>query len=281
VETRIDHLIITGGGFIGSSLRKHFESGENPSLRVWTAGRTESENSITAIVEQNQLTNYGVILSGWSGVAASHSRDAQVQMQSLLDFEKQLNEVSSLRPSITVGFGSQIEKAGQNRLGPETLTSYAAAKIEARTLFEAAMQSSGLIGKWIYIYSVYGPEMDSGWLLPQLIRAGASNVPLSMGECAQKWGLLHISDFSTAIELILQKPDLFPFEIDLGGEASQTLRQLVLQVEDILGCRCATFEKKGPTPPDSVPDLAALRAAGWTQRVTLKQGLLDLKDMYA
>ena len=281
VETQIDHLIITGGGFIGSNLRKHFEAISDPPFKVWTAGRTGSENSITAIVEQNQLVNFGVILSGWSGVAASHSRDSNIQMQSLMEFEKQLGEVSSLRPLIALGFGSQIEKTALNSLGTEASTSYAAAKIEARKLFENAMKSSGLIGKWIYIYSVYGPEMDPSWLLPQLIRASAIDAPLTMGDCAQKWGFLHISDFCAAIEVVLRQPDLFHFEIDLGGEASQSLRELVLQVEQILGRSCATFEKKGPSSPDSVPDLAALHAVGWSQRVTLKQGLLELKDRYA
>jgi hypothetical protein len=92
VEAQIENLIITGKGFIGSSLRKYFEDNDSP-IKVWTAGRTGSEISITAIVEQNQLSNFGVVLSGWTGVATSKSMDLEVQTQSLREFEKRLGEV--------------------------------------------------------------------------------------------------------------------------------------------------------------------------------------------
>ncbi len=280
METQIENLIITGNGFIGSSLRKYFESNDSP-IKVWTAGRTGSEISITAIVEQHQLSNFGVVLSGWSGVATSHSMDLEIQMQSLREFERQLGEVVSLRPSITLGFGSQIEKAGDNANGIDSITSYASAKIEARKMFVEALRESNLVGKWIYIYSVYGRDMHDSWLLPQLIKASLSGTNLEMGECLQKWGLLHISDFSRAIELIVSKPSSFPLELDLGGNATGSLRELVEEVESILGTPIATFAKKGHRAPDSVPDLGPLKNAGWTQRVTLKQGIQELKDRYA
>ena len=280
VEAQIENLIITGKGFIGSSLRKYFEANDSP-IKVWTAGRTGSDISITAIVEQNQLSNFGVVLCGWGGVATSKSMDLEVQMQSLREFEKQLGEVVSLRPSITLGFGSQIEKAGLNANGTNEITSYASAKIEARKKFAEAMRESNLVGKWIYIYSVYGRDMHDSWLLPQLIKASVSGTNLEMGECLQKWGLLHISDFSSAIELIVSKPSLFPLELDLGGQATKSLRELVAEVESILGTSIATFAKKGPQAPDSVPDLGPLKDAGWAQRVTLKQGIQELKDRYA
>jgi nucleoside-diphosphate-sugar epimerase len=280
VQAQIENLIITGKGFIGSSLRKYFEDNDSP-IKVWTAGRTGSEISITAIVEQNQLSNFGVVLSGWSGVATSKSMDLEVQTQSLREFEKQLGEVVSLRPSITLGFGSQIEKAGLNANGTDEITSYASAKIEARKKFVEAMRGSNLVGKWIYIYSVYGPDMQDSWLLPQLIKASLSGTNVDMGECLQKWGLLHISDFSRAIELIVSKPSFFPLELDLGGNATGSLRELVEEVESILGTTIATFAKKGPQAPDSVPDLGPLKHAGWAQRVTLKQGIQELKDRYA
>ncbi|MEN9954850.1 MAG: hypothetical protein RL460_48 [Actinomycetota bacterium] len=280
MEAQTENLIITGNGFIGSSLRKYFEANDSP-IEVWTAGRTGSEQSITAIVEQNQLSNFGVVLSGWSGVATSQSMDFEVQMRSLREFERQLGEVVSLRPSITLGFGSQIEKAGLSANGAGAITRYASAKIEARKMFMEAMRESSLVGKWIYIYSVYGRDMHDSWLLPQLIKASVSGTNLEMGECVQKWGLLHISDFSRAIELIVRTPGLFPLELDLGGQATKSLRELVEEVESILGTSCATFEKKGPLAPDSVPDLGPLRDAGWAQRVTLEQGIQELKDRYA
>lgn len=280
MNTRMQHLIITGAGFIGSNLRKHFESTQGSKIKVWTAGRAGTQYSLTSIVGQNALKDFGVILSGWGGVASAHAQDAKQQKQSLDDFEKQLQEVAALRPSVTLGFGSQIEKSVSQLPEADGQLNYAQAKFQARNLFFETMESTGLVGKWIYIYSIYGQNMDASWLLPQLLRAGAQGVPLSMGPCGQKWGLLHISDFVRAIETIVNSPTSFPRELDVGGEATKTLRDLVLEVEKTLGQRCATFDKEGLPSTDSVPDLAPLQAAGWTQRVTLRQGVLELKDRY-
>lgn len=281
MKEQIEHLIITGRGFISSSLREYFETKAKSSIRVWIAGRSTSKNSITSIVEQNQLENFGVILSGWSGVIASMATDSKVQNQSLWDFEKQLVEVEHLRPIITLGFGSQIENAPIEHSGLSNLTEYAAAKIAARKRFEALIENSGLAGKWIRIFSVYGPKMHDSWLLPQLIRAGMNGTPLRMGTCEHKWGLLHVSDFSAAIEAILKSPSSFPNSVDLGGEANQSLRNLVHEVENILERKCAIFADNGLAHPDSIPDLIALKNSGWQARVTLRQGLLELKDSYA
>ena len=277
MDFQIDNLVITGGGFIGTNLRKHFEAKQKSNVKVWQAGRSGSENSVTSIVENNKLTNFGVILNGWGGVTSSSSGDSALQTQSLREFEAQIGEIKSLSPLITLGFGSQIEKSGDLK----KLTSYAAAKIEARKLFANMIESSNLLGKWIYIYSVYGPDMNESWLLPQLIIGGAKGSPLNMGQCLQKWGFLHISDFSDAIELIISMPHLFPFEIDLGGDASNSLRELVYEVEKSVGFKCANFTHFGMPGWDSVPDLRPLTAAGWAQRVTLNHGVQELRDRYA
>ncbi len=280
MEAHIENLIVTGGGFIGSHLRKYFETTYGTELRVWTAGRAGSVNSITALVEENELSDFAVILSGWSGVAASRSRDKQVQLRSLREFAKQVEEVTNLRPRVTLGFGSQIEKSALSASKHEDITEYARAKIKARELFEASIRQSSLMGKWIYIFSVYGEGMDEDWLLPQLIRASKNGAQLSMGQCLQRWGFLHVSDFCSAIDLIISNPDVFPFAIDIGDKADASLRDLVHVVEQILGNQCATFDSRGRLAPDSIPDLSPLLAAGWSQRVTLKQGVEELRDVY-
>lgn len=279
--TNIQDIVITGRGFLGSNLRRYFESTHGPGIRVWTAGRAGTKSSITDIAEQNGIRNFAVVLSGWSGVIASKSRDAEVQQKSLKEFELQVQEVIKIRPTLTLGFGSQIEKAGFGDPASPELSQYAKAKIQARAFFESALAESSLVGKWAYIYSVYGSGMDSSWLLPQLLRASSTGVPLAMGQGLQKWGFLHISDFCRAIDLVIQKPEMFPFEVDIGAQADHTLRDLVNQVEDILGMTCATFEKRGAPSSDSIPNLEPLRSAGWSQRVSLKEGLEELRGIYA
>jgi nucleoside-diphosphate-sugar epimerase len=281
MEAPFENLIVTGSGFLGSHLRKHFELTYGDSFRAWTAGRSGSSNSLTAIVEDNELTNFAVILSGWSGVAASLSRNQGVQTQSLIDFEKQVEEVTTLRPLVTLGFGSQIEKSALKGSKLEDITDYARAKMRAREIFEASIEQSSLVGKWIYIFSVYGEGMDSGWILPKLIDAHKNGALVSMGACLQRWGFLHVSDFCRAIDLILSRPSDFPFTIDIGDEAARSLRDLVHEVEKILGSQCATFSNSATLVPDSIPDLRPLKSAGWSQHVTLEQGLEELKDSYA
>ncbi len=280
MEAPFENLIVTGSGFLGSHLRKHFELTYGESVRAWTAGRSGSSDSLTAIVEDNELTNYAVILSGWSGVAASLSRNQEVQTQSLIDFEKQVEEVTTLRPLVTLGFGSQIEKSALKGSKLEDVTDYARAKMRAREIFEASIERSSLVGKWIYIFSVYGEGMDSGWILPKLIDAHKNGSLVSMGPCLQKWGFLHVSDFCRAIDLILSRPSDFPFAIDIGNKADRSLRDLVHEVELILGNQCATFDNRVSLAPDSIPDLSPLITAGWSQRVTLKQGVEELRDKY-
>ncbi len=271
-------VIITGSGFLGSSLRNHLQ--KNPRLRVWNAGRADTNNSITSIVNSNSLSNFAVILNGWGGVFSADKDNSDLQFESLTNFRKQLFEIETLRPAITLGFGSQIENSVSTAEEDADKWTYATAKLRAGTEFLSTIRANQLQGKWVRIFSVYGLGMDQRWLIPQLVLAAKSGALVQLGPCNHKWGFLHIHDFCDAIEKLIFKKNVEGEFIDLGGFATRSLREIVTEIEEILGAKVAHYNPDASSSRDTVPDLSNLLSLGWQPKVSLREGILELSESY-
>jgi nucleoside-diphosphate-sugar epimerase len=269
-------LLVTGAkGFIGGALREHFS--KLPNFRVWPIGKSDQPNNLTKTIEEEKIADFGILLNGWTGVEKSYSSDSDLQRASLKEFKSQVQSAIQFKPKFIIGFGSQAELTLDSTSNlPKS--AYAQAKREARELLLDACQKGGIRAHWLRIYSVYGRGMASSWILPEVAKAIKENSQLKLGRCTQKWGFLHISDFCSAVEKVIEESEKLPFDIDVGGFANSSLKEQLMSLEAIMNAKVLVFEEGSGSEADSIPDLRPLLELGWEQRVDLKTGFGELVE---
>jgi nucleoside-diphosphate-sugar epimerase len=269
-------LLITGAsGFIGGALGQHFS--KKPHLRVWSIGKSDQANSLTETIEAEKMVDFGILLNGWSGVEKKHSSDSNLQRASLREFRLQVESVLKYKPKFIIGFGSQSELT-LNQSSDRPKSAYAQAKSEARSLLLDVCEKAEIKAHWLRIYSVYGQGMASSWILPEVARAIRTNSQLELGRCTQKWGFLHISDFCSAIEKIMNNSERLPFDIDVGGLANSSLKEQLTSLLEGMQSKVLLFDESKDPEADSIPNLRPLLELGWEQKVDLKTGFAELVE---
>jgi len=225
-------------------------------------------------LEASTATRKVVILNGWGGVFTSEQENSRLQSESLELFMSQVTEGLAAGADMIIGIGTQAEyRKGAGQANP---LDYQSAKLAASEYLRKKATAHGVPAHWVRLFSVYGSGMDKRWLLPSLVDASTRGLPLRLGPCSQKWGFLHVSDAARAIELVV-RGSVEDYVIDLGGEASETLKSQIEGLGALLPSLKVSFEK-GEDPEDSVPNLAPLAAAGWRSEIGLDVGVLELVE---
>ena len=266
----VEVFISGASGFLGRNLLAHFSEVEGFGSKA--IARSSEADSISSLLRASSATKKVIILNGWGGVFTSEQENSQLQSESLELFKTQVTEGLAAGADMIIGIGTQAEYrkfAGQ----PDSLD-YRSAKLAASKYLREKATAYGIPVHWVRLFSIYGNGMDKRWLLPKLVEASTSGLPLRLGPCSQMWGFLHVSDAARAIELVV-RGSIENYVIDLGGEASETLRCQIEGLRDLLPGLKVSFEP-GDAPQDSVPNLAPLLAAGWRSEISLDLGVREL-----
>jgi UDP-glucose 4-epimerase len=140
-------------------------------------------------------------------------------------------------------------------------------------------------------HNVYGPDMGSEHVIPQLaLRAAAATLgrkgrtidfPIQ-GDGLQTRAFVHVEDFTDALVRVVEHGrHLSVYHI--GSDEEVTIGDLARQIVAMFGCTAmlrATAAPLGATER-RCPDISRLRALGYTPRIALAQGLPGVVSWYA
>ena len=164
-----------------------------------------------------------------------------------------------------------------------TNDAYAIAKISGVKMCQAYNKQYGTAFVPVMPTNLYGPGDNFGLatshVLPALIRkaheAKENDSPLVVwGSGAPRREFLHVDDLSTAIAMLLFKPD-FNELVNIGTGEDVSIKELAGLV-----CKAVGFKgevKFDASRPDGTPrkvlDVSKIHALGWKAEISLKEGL--------
>ena len=271
-------IIISGSnGFLGSHLLHKLASPNRKILRI--SSKAHSLDVLEGLSPTPSPQNSTFLLAGWSGVQTRFKNDDELQRESFERFKAQVLEAYRLGIKKFVGFGSQAEKSAD--VPNLKLTCYASRKLEAKSwLEEFSQEHNDVHHTWLRIFSVYGPGMQDSWLISKVARAVANKDPLVLGSCSQPWSFLHIDDFVSAVNSILNSKN-WPNVIDVADPHQQILKELLLEIQDNLGASNLFTFGEDASEYSSQANLEYLSKLGWKPKWQLAEGVRQLVEQYS
>ena len=166
-----------------------------------------------------------------------------------------------------------------------TNDAYAIAKISGVKMCQAYNKQYGTAFVPVMPTNLYGPGDNFGLatshVLPALIRkaheAKENDSPLVVwGSGTPRREFLHVDDLSTAIAMLLFKPD-FNELVNIGTGEDVSIKELAEMVCEAVGFKGEVkFDASRPDgTPRKVLDVSKIHALGWKAEISLKDGLAD------
>jgi UDP-glucose 4-epimerase len=285
-------ILITGAsGFLGSwivrELSDNFEVHavirlDSDAYRIQTISGIEVKR-----LTHEDLLRYirdwrpeAIIATDWWGVG-SEFRNDQRQFENISRQIDIANSSVQNDVKVFIGVGSQAELGPISGTIRETAidnptTLYGSAKCQSRMRLEEIFYQTNCRFVWMRVFSTYG-AMDQGtWFIPDLIQTLSSGKIMNMTLGAQVWSYLHAFDAAKAFRVALENPDISGI-VNLGNESNTTIRDVALEVQNILGLDNLISFGSIPYRKDQVmslmPDCEKLRRKNWRPLVNLSEGL--------
>jgi UDP-glucose 4-epimerase len=296
-------VALTGAtGFVGAAVvRSLLRAGHRPIALV----RPESDlrrlaGVDCAIVESASLTDpdladrlqteqpIALIHLAWSGTATT-ARDSGWQITDNLPLtiaSAQLAAAIGCRQ--WVGIGSQLEYGNSNvqtdERSPALPTSlYGQAKLAACWAGLGLAAAANLVGTWVRIYTVYGPDDAPQRLFPYLIVEFAAGRSPAVTRCEQQWDFLHVDDAAEAIRRLVETQSAGIF--NLGSGQVVPLKTAVETIRALTNPAIEPAYGAIPYRPDQVMYLQAQidrlqTATGWQPQIDLQRGIQQTVDWF-
>jgi UDP-glucose 4-epimerase len=297
-------ILVTGGaGFVGSAVVKNLVA-QKKDVAILIR-KSSNLRRLTNSLPNVQLINgdLGEINSSFSDIK-SFSPDAIVHIAwdgvggikrndlNQLDNVKSSFELFSLANTIGckyfLGVGSQAEYGLSegiiNESQPTTPKSlYGLSKLTTGLMLEKSSLSNGMAFCWLRLFSSYGPDDESTFMLPYLItQLLQGKMPLlTAGE--QIWDYIHVDDVASAVCAALDKKVVGIY--NLGSGLGHPLRTVIEKVRDLVNPELKLGFGRIPYAKNQVmhlqADITALKSAtGWSPHISLDQGLSSVIDWY-
>lgn len=189
------------------------------------------------------------------------------------------------RRLVAVGTSAEYAATSQpcaeqdTRLAPATL--YAACKRAVSDVLTQWAPQVGVSVAWGRVFYLYGPGEHATRLVPQLIRAGMTGVPLALRSPLHVRDYMHVSDVAAALAALLESSVSGPVNIASG--TGVVLADLARQVGACLG-RDVPLDRTAQAPDDYssiVGDGRRLREeVGFSARYPLGDGLSETVEWW-
>lgn len=290
---KYDSILVTGAsGSLGSAIIRKFESDEIRTFALYRNANHVKFNKHSSVVRFIQdsvewpsliekLQPEVVILCDWQGVAGSDRDNIDTQNQNVTRWGSIIDSAILAGTSRIIAFGSQAEISNdQDNITSDVefspRSAYGDAKSSAYHLLKSKCTFAGIDFDWLRVFSLYGDESDTRWLIPKVINALAEGNPASLTSCEQIWNFLHIEDAASAVETILENPSKNGIT-NLAHPESHKLRDVV----DFIGEKMDHLELLDygaiASPPDLVmhmePNVEELISLGWSPKIDLFKSL--------
>ena len=239
-------ILLTGiSGFLGSAIA------EKLSVKYTVIGLVRKNSNLWRLLEINQsniklldiesadlemelnkLKPNTLIHSAWNGVAAADRSDWTNQTQNVVLTANLLLLAKKIGIKKIIGLGSQAEygdfegKIDETFL-PNPLSAYGASKLASMQIAQSFCNLNKIEFIWLRLFPLYGEREDLNWFIPMLIQNALQNKSLDLTGCEQKYGYLHIADFTKAIEKVVINTSNASGIYNLSSHFSVKLRSIV------------------------------------------------------
>ncbi|WP_127534310.1 NAD-dependent epimerase/dehydratase family protein, partial [Paenibacillus kobensis] len=146
---------------------------------------------------------------GWTGVAGAARNDA-VQASNVEAVLESVRTAARLGCCCWIGAGSQaeygrLEGRADEEAAEAPTTGYGRAKLAAGKAALAEAQHLGISGSWVRIFSVYGPDDNSVWLIPAMTRQLLAGESPALTPGGQRWDYLYVDDAADAFAALAER----------------------------------------------------------------------------
>jgi UDP-glucose 4-epimerase len=300
-------IFLTGAsGFVGSFFLKNILSSGVHEVAVLlrtpeSALRIDDLLSDTKIIEGNlsnqssfeaKVKNFepeAFVHLAWNGVMGS-DRNALFQWRNVTETLELVELASRVGAKHWIGLGSQAEYGPcQNKID-ETIntrptTLYGVSKLAACTLSERLCQELGLRHAWLRLFSSYGPDDNSDWLIPYLINSLLARQNPNLTNAEQLWDYIYIEDVASAIKAVLENDEATGI-FNLGSGRALSLRIMIEKIRDLIDRKLPLGFGEVPYRSDQVmhleADIARLKSfTGWSPKFDFDAGIKKTVDWYS
>ena len=215
-------ILLTGiSGFLGSAIAEKLSAKYTviglirKSSNLWRLLEINQNNiklldieSPALDIELNKLKPNILIHSAWNGVAAADREDWPGQIQNIELTTNMLLLAKKIGIKKIIGLGSQAEygdfegKIDESFL-PNPLSAYGVSKLATMHIAQTFCNINNIEFIWLRLFPLYGEKEDLNWFIPMVIQNALQNNSLNLTACEQRYGYLHITDFTKAIEQVV------------------------------------------------------------------------------
>ncbi len=298
-------LLSGASGFVGSHVLRHLLADGGHDVAILARAPGEARRIVDLLEHVTIITGDlaelptvetdimdfapdAVVHLAWTGVG-NRDRNDECQIENLGHTIALVRMARIAGARHWIGLGSQAEYGPHNgvidedaRTNPTTL--YGITKLSACHYTRHLCAEYGLRWAWLRLFSSYGPDDNTGWLIPsitlQLLRQECP--PLTAG--AQQWDFLYATDVAAAIGRTLSTPTAKGI-FNLGSGRAHTIRSVAERVRDLIDHALPLGFGEVPYRRGQVmhlqADIERLRAeTGWSPQVSLEDGLPQTVEWY-
>jgi nucleoside-diphosphate-sugar epimerase len=288
-------ILITGAnGFIGSWAVKTFATLEYPVIAL-----VRPDSNLARLVEWRQQTLVAdekswpgvisriepeiVILGDWAGVAGN-LRDDELQAENVTRWELIAQACKDAAVGRLIGLGSQAELGDfqldateSHPLSPQT--KYGLAKVEALYSLNEILNGSSTKLTWVRLFSVYGPDINLSWIIPQAITAIRQKKQIDLTSCEQEWNFLHVKDLMELLVKITQLDNPPPI-IHAADHESRPLRDYLITLGELAGgsefLGFGNLDPYSSKPVSLRPNTDLSKSIGWVPKTDWSSGIEEI-----
>ena len=185
-----------------------------------------------------------------------------------------------------IGAGSQAEYGTLNvdRIAPDSpcdpVQPYGIAKYAAGKLARARAAQLGMDCLWVRIFSVYGYYDHNTTMIQYAVRRMLAGEETEFTEATNRWDYLYSEDAGSAFALLGEKAHGNKVYC-LGSGQARPLREYILDIQKVTGCRKAPGFGRKAAPPQGMlnlcADISELRGdIGWEPKTRFEDGVASI-----
>jgi len=249
----MDKVLITGiTGFLGSHIAKALvQNGTQViGLKRVTSDTWRCKDFLNQIdwVDIDQQGNWKdtiinkqpqfVVHCAWIGVEAKDRNNWGEQIKNIYFLNDLIEIVNAIKLSKFVFIGSQSEYGEisgkiSEQEPPHALNAYSGIKLACLEMMKAFCESNQINWIWLRLFSVFGENESSNWLIPQVINRMLNDNEMDFTACDQKYAYLYVDDFAKVIMRILSH-NISSGIYNISSNEARPLRLIIEQIRDIV-----------------------------------------------
>ena len=271
-------VVLTGAsGFVGRTVLPMLEA---QGCSVLVLGRADSSRAPSVVVDAIRSFDPDVVVHLATHFLSAHSPDDIPDLiRTNVEWGAVVAEGALAAGARLVNTGTAWQHLDGHAYDPVSL--YAATKQALEVILDYYVRVRGLEATTVTLFDTYGPSDPRAKLIPLLLRAARTGVPLEMSDGEQLIDLTYVDDVARGI-VSLALADHPPPSGVLRSWAPRSIRSLVSEIETAIGVQVPVVWGARPSRDREMRQdwVFGSSPAGWEPQVVLAEGLRRTWDAY-